>query len=44
MKQANRTCDDTITDEDIKAVFAEPDILALLYYKKAIAKEEEKKG
>ena len=28
MKQANRTCDDTITDEDIKTVFAEPDILA----------------
>lgn len=30
IKQGNRTCDDTITDEDIKAVFMEPDILALL--------------
>jgi AAA+ superfamily predicted ATPase len=26
MKQSLRTCDDTITDEDIKEVFAEPDV------------------
>jgi len=28
MKQANRTDDDTVTDEDIKAAFTEPDMLA----------------